>query len=257
MICPPPRDNGPMRRLMPDPGDLLNDADLTAQYALPAPDGRPHVRLNFVCSVDGAITVGAVSKGLQTPGDHRVYEELRTLADVILVGAGTVQIEGYGPARVDPERRARRQMLGLAEVPTVAVVSASLDLDPGAALFTAAAARTVVITHAGAPADRRTALAEVADVIIAGEAMVDLPLALAELARRGLTRILCEGGPHLFGSLLSAGCVDELCVTVSPLIVGPGPGRMVAGLPAGIPVGMRLDHLLEEDGALFCRYVTN
>jgi hypothetical protein len=106
-----------MRRLLPDPSDLLDDATLTAQYALPATGGRPHVRMNLVCSVDGAITVGGVSKGLQTPGDNRVYQELRTLADVILVGAGTVRIEGYGPARVDPEQRARRQTLGLAEVP--------------------------------------------------------------------------------------------------------------------------------------------
>jgi riboflavin-specific deaminase-like protein len=244
-----------VRRLVPDPSDLLDDAALAAQYALPPTGGRPHVRLSFVCSVDGAITTGAVSKGLQTPGDNRVYQELRALSDVVLVGAGTVRSEGYGPARVDPERRARRRALGLAEVPTIAVVSASLDLDPSAALFTAAAARTVVITHAGARADRRAALAEVADVIIAGESAVDAALALEELAERGLTRILCEGGPHLFGSLLAVGHVDELCVTVSPLLVGPGPGRMVAGLPTGAPVGMRLDHLLEEDGALFCRYV--
>jgi riboflavin-specific deaminase-like protein len=244
-----------MRRLLAGPSEPIGDTGLMAQYAVPATNGRPHVRLNFVCSVDGAVTVGAGSKGLQTPGDNRVYHKLRTLADVILVGAGTARIEDYGPARVDPEHRARRRMLGLAEVPAIAVVSESLTLDPGAALFTAPAARTIVITHTGAPADRRAALAEVAEVITAGETSVDLRLALAMLAQRGLARILCEGGPKLFGSLLAAGCVDELCVTVSPLLVGPGPGRMVAGPPSGIPVGLRLDHVLEEDGALFCRYV--
>ncbi|HEV7936356.1 MAG TPA: pyrimidine reductase family protein [Actinomadura sp.] len=244
-----------MRRLLPDPTDRLDDAALTAQYALPATAGRPHLRLNFVCSVDGAITVEGVSRGLQTPGDNRVYHELRTLADVILVGAGTARTEGYGPVHVDPEQRARRRTLGLSQVPPIAVVTASLDLDPDAPLFTAATTPTVVITCAGAPADRRAALTEVADVIIAGESAVDLPQALTALAERGLTRILCEGGPHLFGSLLAAGCVDELCVTVSPLLTGPGPGRMVAGPPIGTPAGLRLAHILEEDDALFCRYV--
>ena len=128
--------------------------------------------------MDGAITVADVSKGLQTPGDNRVYRELRMLADVILVGAGTARIEGYGPARVDPEQRDRRKRLGLQEVPPIAAVSRSLDLDPRAALFTAAEARTVVITNENAPVHRRAALADVADVITAGESRVDLPLAL-------------------------------------------------------------------------------
>lgn len=244
-----------MRRLLPDPADPLDDDALRAQYALPEPDGRPHVRLNFVCGVDGAITVGGVSEGLQTPGDNRVFHELRTLADVLLVGAGTVRIEGYGPIRTDTEHAARRRALGLAEVPPIAIVSASLDLDPGAPLFTEAAARTMVITHGGAPAGRRAALAEVADVIVAGASSVDLPSALTALAGRGLARVLCEGGPHLFGALLAAGCVNELCVTVTPMLAGPGPGRMIAGPPIATPAGLRLAHVLEEDGALFTRYV--
>jgi riboflavin biosynthesis pyrimidine reductase len=211
--------------------------------------------MNFVCSVDGAITAGGLSRGLQTPGDNRVYQQLRDLGDVILVGAGTARNEGYGPAHGDSARQARRRALGGTSIPAVAVVSESLDLDPAAPLFTEAIARTMVITHAGAPDDRAAALAEVADVIAVGESAVDLPLALMSIARRGLTRILCEGGPHLFGTLLAAGCVDELCLTISPLLVGPGPGRMVAGPRIAVPAGMRLDHLLEEDGALFCRYV--
>jgi riboflavin biosynthesis pyrimidine reductase len=246
-----------VRRLLPEPSESLDDAALAAQYSLPASGDRPHVRLNFVCSVDGAIAVGTVSKGLQTPGDNRVYQQLRDLADVVLVGGGTVRTEGYGPARADPERRARRRALGRAEVPAIAVVSSSLNLDPSAPLFTDAVARTIVITHAGKRDDPGAALAEVADVIVAGDLVVDLPLALTTLAQRGLTRILCEGGPHLFGSLLAAGCVNELCLTVSPLLAGPGSGRMIAGSPTGTPAGLRLSHLLEEDGALFYRYVVN
>ena len=250
------RDNNErVRRLLPDPSDPLDDDALTAQYAVPATNGRPHVRLNFISSVDGAVTVGTVSKGLQTPGDKRVYDNLRTQADAILVGAGTARTEQYGPARLTPEQVTQRRSLGFTKPPAIAVISETLALDPDTTLFTAATTRTIVITHSSAPTDHRAALAEVADVIVAGESSVDLPLALAMLAERGLTRILCEGGPQLFGALLAAGCVDELCVTTSPLLVGPGPGRMIAGIPDTTPVRLRLSHVLEEDGALFCRYI--
>jgi riboflavin biosynthesis pyrimidine reductase len=246
-----------MRSLLPaptsDPGPLDEDA-LARHYAVPEGTG-PHLRLNFVTTPDGAATVDGVTKGLQTDGDNQVFALLRDLADVVLVGAGTVRLEGYGAMRPGARRRARRVALGRAEVPVMAVISDRLDLDPAAELFTAAPTRPVVITHAASPAVARSALAEVADVVVAGEGTVDLPAALAALAERGLRRILSEGGPHLFGTLLAAGCVDELCLTVSPLLVGAGPRRIVAGPPLDTPVPMRLAHLLEEDGALFCRYV--
>src|SRR6266540_6045512 len=224
----------PMRSLLPEPSADLDDAGVAARYAVPDTGGRPHLRLNFVASADGAVTVHGLSEGLQTPGDNRVFTLLRDLTDVVLVGAGTIRLEGYGALRPGPERRARRREHGRAEVPVLAVVSGRLDLDPAAELFTAAPVRPVVITHEASPADRRAAL--------------------AALAGRGLPRILCEGGPHLFGSLLVAGCTDELCLTLSPLLAGPGPGRIVAGPPLPAPVAVRLTHLLEEDGALFCRY---
>lgn len=244
-----------MRCLLPTPTEPLDDTALAAWYAVPDRGGRPHLRLNFVCSADGAVTVDGVSEGLQTPGDNRIFGLLRDLADVILIGAGTARIEGYGPIRPGPARQARREALDRPATPTVAVVSAALDLDPAATLFHAEGARTVVITHAGSPADRRAALAEVTEVIVAGRTAVDLPAALAALAERGLARILCEGGPHLFGALLAARCVDELCLSVSPMLAGPGAGRIVAGPPVPEPSRLRLGHLLAEDGALFCRYL--
>jgi riboflavin biosynthesis pyrimidine reductase len=142
----------------------------------------------------------------------------------------------------------------------IAVVSASLDLDPTSRLFTAAepAARTVVVTCRAAPADRRAALAEVADVLVAGDDRVDLAAAVGRLAERGLPRVLCEGGPTLFGTLLAAGLVDELCLTVSALLTGPGTGRIVAGPPpSDAPYPLTLLHALEEDGALLLRYALN
>jgi riboflavin biosynthesis pyrimidine reductase len=244
-----------MRCLFPTPTDVLDDAELTARYAVPDRGGRPHLRLNFISSADGAVSLDGLSEGLQTPGDNRIFGLLRDLADVVMVGAGTVRVEGYGPLRPGPARRARRETLDRPATPTLAVVSGALDLDPAAELFHAEGARTVVITHGSSPADRRAALAEVSEVIVVGGTAVDLPAALAALAERGLARVLCEGGPHLFGALLAARCVDELCLSVSPLLAGPGAGRIIAGPPVPAPTRLELAQLLAEDGALFCRYL--
>jgi len=78
---------------------------------------------------------------------------------------------------------------------------------------------------------------------------------VAALRDRGLGQVLCEGGPHLLGQLAAEGLLDELCLTVTPLLAGPGPTRVVAGAPFP-PRPMTLAHVLTEDGELFCRYVT-
>jgi riboflavin-specific deaminase-like protein len=234
----------------------LDDAGLADAYAVP--EGGPwHVRMNFVASADGGVTAAGVSAGLSSRADKRLFAVLRDLADVVLVGAGTVRAEGYRVQRYGPERRRRRVDLGRSELPVIAVVSSALDLDPTSTLFTKAeaTARTMVITHQAAPADRLAALAEVADVLVAGDERVDLAAAVRGLAERGLARVLCEGGPTLFGGLLRAGLVDELCLTVSPLLTGPGPGRVVAGPPLDtILRRLHLLHVLEEDGVLLLRY---
>ena len=152
-----------------------------------------------------------------------------------MVGAGTLRHEGYRAVRLDEQRRAWRREQGLAEYPTLVVVSAALDLDPDAPRLRRGAG-TADRAHARRRARRTgaTASAAVADVVVCGESVVDLAVGLAELRARGLDQVLCEGGPHLFGALLAADLVDELCLTVSPLLAGPGAGRIVAGpAPAG------------------------
>jgi riboflavin biosynthesis pyrimidine reductase len=243
-----------MRRLLPDPAE---DVDLHEHYGRDWDDGGG-VRMNFVASVDGAVTAGGKSKGLQTPGDNKVFAALRDLADVILVGAGTIRVEGYGPTRVSDRRRAVRREHGYADVLPTAVVSRSLRLDPAAALFTEAPpeARTIVLTCAAGDANVRSALDEVADVLVCGDAEVDLALARTMLVERGLSRILSEGGPTLFADMAAAGAVDELCLSVTPLLAGPGARRIVSGTPWPDTAALRLHGLLEEDGALFGRYLS-
>jgi riboflavin biosynthesis pyrimidine reductase len=248
-----------MRALLPSP---LDDVDVHAFYAENwlEPGG---VRMNFVASVDGAATAAGLSRGLQTPGDNRIFAALRDLADVVVAGAGTVRAEGYQVVRLSARRTSVRERYGLAaELPT-AVISRSLNLDPASALFAADGPRTVVITCAAADPVVLEALRPVADIAICGADEVDLGAARAALEDRGFRRVLCEGGPHLFADMLRADVVDELCLSVSPLLAGPGAGRIVSGVAwasaDGVttpqPVTTHLAGLLEEDGALFCRYL--
>ena len=242
-----------MRSLLPTPAD---DIDVHAFYAAGWLNGGG-LRVNFVASVDGAATEDGVSRGLQTPGDNQVFAALRDLADVIVAGAGTVRTEGYAAIRVSDKRRAIREEFGLRATLPTAVVSRSLRLDPEADLFTGAPgdARTIVLTCTSGDPAARARLDRVADVVTCGEESVDLAAARAALADRGLTRILCEGGPTLFADLARSGVVDELCLSLSPILSGPGARRIVAGeLWPGDPRALALTGLLEQGGALFCRY---
>ncbi|MBO0803494.1 MAG: pyrimidine reductase family protein [Nocardiopsaceae bacterium] len=211
----------------------------------------------MVASADGAATVDGLSGGLSSPGDRRLFWVLRGLADVVLVGAGTARAEGYRPTRASRSWEALGLRSGRPAAPPLAVVSRSLDLDPAAPFLADAPpdARTIVITCADAPPVARVALERVADVIVAGDTLVNLADALAALSDRGLGRVLCEGGPHLLGQLAAAGLLDELCLTIAPVLAGPGAPGIVEGAPFPAAARLSLASLLEEDGTLFCRYL--
>ncbi|XVQ83393.1 pyrimidine reductase family protein [Microbispora siamensis] len=236
-----------MRRIHPFTED---EPDIPAAYAYP----RDHwLRLNMVASADGAAWVEGHSEGLSGRADKRIFGLLRGLADVVLAGAATVRTEGYRPARPRESWRALRE--GRPPAPPVAVVTRGLDLDLDSPLFTEAEpyARTIVITTESAPKDRREEAAGRADLIVAGDERVDLAAAVSELRDRGLGRVLCEGGPRVNAQLAAAGLVDELALTVSPLLVGGDAARILDGVASHTP--LTLAQVLEEDGFLFCRYI--
>jgi riboflavin biosynthesis pyrimidine reductase len=240
-----------MRMILPAAGDELDDFELAEVYAYPR---ERWLRTNMVMSADGAASVNGLSGGLSAAGDKRVFGILRVLADVVLVGSGTAEAENYKPARPRPALASLRA--GRPATATIAVISGSLDLDLTSPLFTDAPAhaRTIVITRAAARPDLQEAAAKAADVIVAGQDKVDLAAALTALADRGLRRVNCEGGPHLLGQVAAAGLLDELTLTVSPTLAGPGAGRIMAG-PAFSADRMTLTQVLTEDGYLFCRYL--
>ncbi|HEY6279904.1 MAG TPA: pyrimidine reductase family protein [Streptosporangiaceae bacterium] len=255
-----------MRQIYPQPAELADDG-LAARYAYPglagtvAPGrsahGRWWLRANMVTSLDGASTLGGRTGRLSGGADREVFDLLRALADVILVGAGTARAERYGPVR--PGREGVRWAWlrdGRTAAPPIAVVTRQLSLDPASPLLAGGAARTVVITTEAAPAGLRATVARTAEVIVAGQDQVDLPAAVAALAGRGYPRILTEGGPQLLAQLIEADLLDELCLTISPLLAGPGARRIVEGaVPlAGGARALALAHVLADGGHLLCRY---
>lgn len=228
-------------------------AELFDAYALPD-RVRPRVRMNFVSSADGAVTLGGRSGALGGETDRAVMEVLRAMADVVLVGAGTVRAEGYGGVRVDEEDAAWRRAHGLPEQPVLAVVSGSLGLDPGDEVFARAVRRPVIVTTQAAALDRGAEFAEAADVISCGRTLLDLGAMQAAFSARGWMQVLCEGGPHLFGALLDASLVDEVCVTLAPRFVGGDAGRIVRGVAEGDRRFDLAGILTDDEGFVFLRY---
>jgi riboflavin biosynthesis pyrimidine reductase len=208
----------------------------------------------MVTSIAGAAAVDGRVGVLSGKADGVLLHELRSLCDVLLVGAGTVRAEGYGPLQLSAEQRQRRREAGQSALPRLAVLTRSLDLDLTAPVFTEAPARPLVVTTAGAPASRREAAAAVADVVVAGETDVDLGTALAELAGLGLPRVLSEGGPHVLATMFSADLVDDLCVAVAPVVTAGSELRITAGPALVPPRPLHLAHVLEQDEFLFLRY---
>jgi len=221
--------------------------ELADLYAYPD-TVRPWVRTNFVASVDGAAQdPDGVSGGLGGEPDARVFKVLRSLCDVVVVGAGTVRAEGYRPISADSVHRELRE--GLAPAPLLAVVSRNLGI-PDALVVPG----TIVITTASSPDAMRARLAETVDVIVAGEQEVDWAAVLDVFAARGLSRVLCEGGPSLHGALIEHDVVDEVCVTISPQLVA-GTGKRVAHSASPVPRELRLGHCVEDEGVLLTRWV--
>jgi 5-amino-6-(5-phosphoribosylamino)uracil reductase len=229
-----------VRRLLPEPqADLLDDA-LPDAFAFP--DVRPWVRGSMVSTLDGAATGrDGSSRSIASPADRRVFSHLRLVADVVLVGAGTLRDERYPPSRR-----------------TVAVVTQRLHLPPDLPLFAQhddEHPRPLVMTTESAAAAAPGWLTDVADVVGCGDGSVDLRRVVDALAERGLGRIHCEGGPKLLGSLARDGLLDELLLTVTPLLAGATSDEHILAVMGGFETPFRLDltQVLEEDGTVFLR----
>ncbi|MFI9253743.1 pyrimidine reductase family protein [Streptomyces sp. NPDC053069] len=234
-------------------------AELAAAYAYPEPAPgapRPWLRANMVSSLDGAAQHEGRSQPISSATDMRIFGTLRALADVIVVGAETVRQEGYRPARARAEFADARKAAGQTPAPVIAVVSASLELDFSLPLFTSPLVPTLILTGAAAAPDRVAAAEKAgARVLIAGEGTgIEPARAVGALAGLGHTRLLTEGGPRLLGQLIADEVLDELCLTLSPMLTAGDAQRIAGGPPVTVPHRFELASLLEEAGFLFGRY---
>ncbi|OBB25203.1 hypothetical protein A5792_29490 [Mycolicibacterium peregrinum] len=238
--------------------DKIADGQLAEYYAYPDDLQRCWVRGNMISSLDGGATEDGKSGGLGSPGDRAVFNLMRHTADVILMGAATVRIENYSGVQLTVAQRQQRQRRGQAEVPPIAVITASADLEPDAKFFTRTDVAPLILTTAKTVADARHRLGAVAEVLDASGAdptRVDPGVALRILAERKLFRVLTEGGPSLLSMLIENDLLDELCLTVAPVLVG-GVARRIATGPGHAHTRMRPAHLLTDDeGYLYTRYV--
>jgi riboflavin biosynthesis pyrimidine reductase len=231
--------------------DELTDEHLAQLYAYP-PEAT-WVRVNFVSTVDGAAH-GADSRAasISSRADQRLFALLRGLCDLVLVGAGTARAEKYRPVEPDEVSSELRERLGLAPTPTIAVVSRSLDMP--VELLRDDRAPTLVVTCNGAPSSRLAQLIEDDRVVIAGDNNVDLASAIRALSRRGFRRVLCEGGPTLFADLVRTDRLDELCLTLCPMLVAGDAGRITRGPLITSDLRLRLAHVIGAGDDLFLRY---
>ena len=251
------QETGAVRFTLLDAGEAVDDEGLYPLYDHPGGD-RCVVRANAVSSIDGGATTAGTSGGLGGPGDRRLFSVLRELADVIVVGAGTARLENYGGARMSVGQRSRRQARGQSEVPPIAMVTRSGVIEHDLTVLTDSEVRPLVLTCSAAAAGARSRLGSAAEVIDCSGSdpgQVDLAVLLDRLARRGLTRVLTEGGPSLLGAFVADDLLDEMCLTVAPMLLGGDSVRIAAG-PADVVARMRRAHALADDsGYLYLRYV--
>lgn len=243
-----------MRFIWPqNDGRVVDDHELERLYGYPAVP--KWLVVNFVSSADGAVEVDGRAGRLSNPPDRKVLQLGSDLADVLLIGAATAMVEDFRGVHPDEPTLQRRRRHGLSDIPPTAVVTTGRTLPSDAPVITEAKVPTLVITCSAASVKQREEWLDAgADVIVVGEETVDLSKAVRELTKRGLGRIDCEGGPHLFGSLLQAGVVDELRLTVSPLLVSGTAERIATGTALD-PIDLKLASVLAENDIMILRYL--
>lgn len=223
------------------------------------PDGRPWLFTNMVSSLDGAAAVDGLSGPMGDDDDRSMFRALRASADAIIVGAGTVNAESYRPPQLSDEVSAARERAGRNKRPIIAVISASLSVDPTLELFTDPSYRATIFTSERADAANHAALEGRADIVTLGATGINMVDVVNHLGNDGYRTILSEGGPTLNGQLIHDGLIDEWNLTLAPLLVGgsaPRPARSTnaGNQPQALP-DYQLARLWTGDRAVFSRWI--
>ena len=239
-----------MRGLIPAPG-RRDFGELVEQLLRdPPPTEAPYLACNFIGTLDGRATVRGNTEALGFHTDARVVMRLRTFADAIIIGAGTMRVERYDRMLPVPRLRGYREQIGLPADPLTVIVTNSLELPWDAGLFTEGGGEVVLATTSAAQPPRTATAVEV----IRHSGSIDFAALLAHLHReRGVNAALCEGGPTVLNELVKASLVDDLFLTINPLLVGDPERALMAGT-LDSPVGAELSWALEAEGELFTRW---
>jgi riboflavin-specific deaminase-like protein len=218
-----------------------------------APGERPYLALNMVATADGKAAVEGRTRAISSETDRAIFHNLRTQADAVMVGAGTVRTERYGPIVKTGELRAKREREGVMADPLAVIVSGRLHIPVEIPLLQDPESHVVILTQSEDELDGARARVE----YVRSEAgPFDLRPLLGRLREEyGVRSILCEGGPTLNASLLPYGLVDELFLTIAPALAGGADAlTIVAGSPLPELARLELIWALEEEGELYLRY---
>lgn len=225
------------------------DVDLVDAYAYAS---TPWLRINMVSSLDGVIERNGTARDLSSDADRKVFHVMRSLADVVLVGAGTARRENYGPILFNDDVVAQRRARGQSDHIPVAIVTRSCAFDWSHKIFTESVVTPLIYTvdeKAHEHSERNDC-----EIVGVGENDVDVSRVRADLYERGLTRVLCEGGPSLNETLLQSGLVDELCLTLSPQLAGHDDKSISGSHSFDVPSRCELTQIIHHEGDLFLRY---
>jgi riboflavin biosynthesis pyrimidine reductase len=237
--------------LGPQSNPLDSPNDLATFYPWPA---GGWVRAMMAMSLDGsAVGPDGRSRSISAGPDRILLSDLRSMSDVVLVGASTIRVERYRPMIAVPACASARSALGLAPAPVVTIVSASLDLPWQEAMFHESTIRPIVVTVESADRDRLLVAERHAQVIRLPGENIDLGIMLMRLREVGLTRIVCEGGPRLLAQLVAEDLIDEADITLSPVFTGGG--QWSSGTPFALPSRFRLAHVINDEDFLFMKYL--
>lgn len=252
---PPDRRPGPIEPVRPPSGE---GDDVFAGYdePRPRPADRPWLLANMVTGLDGSLAWHGRVGPLSSDADRSLFVRLRGLADGVLVGAGTVRAEGYGPVRLPEDQRHRRRAAGRAETPPLVVVSRSLGLDWEAPLWSGTVGpRPLVLTTSSAPEEELARAADRAEVIVVGDGSVDLRQGMQRLAGLGMEVVVTEGGPTLLDELVAADLLDELCLTIAPHFGGDPLTMAHRAAPADRLTSFSLEGVVHGGDELYLRYL--
>jgi len=247
-----------MDALWPNSDTGIDTAATIAAESRTHSDGSPWLVMVMITSLDGVLEVDGRSQPLGGAADLEAFRAMRACADAIVVAGGTARTENYGAPRVAEPLRSARIARGQTAAPRLVVVSGSLDFDPAMRLFEDPEAPPLLLTTTASPAAKRAELDACAEIVTVAEAAgggVAAAAVVAELGRRGFQTVIVEGGPVLNATLITADVIDELHLSLSPVLVGGTSRRITWGAAPATPAGFELNRIFGADGLLFLRYL--